>query len=100
MGARVTLRRDLSGSLFVNYERRHYDGVDQFFRLLSGVFTGTARSITRRDHRVFLRAAVDWEVSPELFLTPSYQFSNSNSTLPTADFDRHVGMITLRKVWR
>ena len=89
----------MSASVFVNYERRKYDGVDQFYQLLTGIFTGQAQAITRLDHRYFVRAAIDWEVQPKLFVTPSYQFSTSKSTLPSTDFDRHVATITVRRVW-
>ncbi len=100
LGGSALLRRDLVASLAFNYEYRSYRDFDRSFALLTLIATGTAQRIRRRDDRVSVRASLDWAVRPRWIVTPSYEYFLASSTLQTTDFDRHVGMVTVRREFR
>ena len=70
------------GSLSYQYSR--YGGLDPLF------------IERRRDHFIFLRAALEYALTHNWTLTPEIQYSNNDSTLIINEFDRWQTFVTIR----
>jgi hypothetical protein len=94
LGVTLSFRRDVSASASFNYEHRSYHAFDRVWAFFTG------EQIRRADDRFYIRAAVDFEPGRLWFVTPSYEYNLNDSNLPTVDYVRHVGMLTVRREFR
>lgn len=69
------------------YQYSRYGGPDPLF------------NERRRDHFVFLRAAVEYALTRNWTLTPEIQYSNNDSSLDINEYDRWQAFITMRNLF-